>query len=118
MSEKDCVSIYVVHVQSANKIDESRNSSTRSYGALCAILVVANLGALTEIEQPIAAISVSILLILISLGWLLTLISLTAKLDAKHDMLCRLEYTGNLPIEFLTQEAKVRETRGIRLLQK
>ena len=45
-------------------------------------------------------------LVVIALGWLATLNSLTAKLIAKSKLLTRMEEDGLVPVQFLTEERK------------
>ena len=118
MTDQNWISLYVAHVQSADKVDESRNSATRSYGALCAILTVAILGSLAEFNNPLAGILISILLVFVSTGWLFTINSLTARLSAKHEMLCFIEQEGELPVNFLAREEAIWKEKVVWRLQR
>ena len=118
MSEDDFIAIYVAHVQSADKIDESRNSSGRIYGSLCAILTVAVVGVLSEFSNPVAAIFISLLLVLVSIGWFYIIRSLTSKLTAKGDTLREMEKQNMVPMAFLLRERELWETMEKLPLQK
>ena len=56
-------------------------------------------------------------LIVIALGWLATVSSLTAKLTAKNNLLTSMEEDGLVPFEFLTKERKKRESLQSKPLQ-
>lgn len=92
--------------ESADKLDERRDATTRAHGGLC---IVAAVG--TVDPYPTVAATLWAFVIVIALGWLATLKSLTTKLMAKNTLLTSMEADGLVPFAFLTTE---RTTWGLR----
>ena len=100
----DQLAIYQLNVQSADKLDERRDATTRAHGGLCIVVATAAVAA-WRLYPAIAAV-LWLFLVVIALGWIATLNSLTAKLSAKSKLLTRMEEDGLVPLKFLTEERK------------
>ena len=96
------VEIYKTHVQSADKLDERRDTTVRTYGSVCAVIVTVATGIISEL--PLASLALWVLLIVVASIWTATLGSLTAKLIAKADELREMEKNALVPHQFLTNE--------------
>ena len=112
----DHLSIYQLNAQSADKLDERRDATTRTHGGLCIVVATAAVGALDP--YPTVAAVLSAFLIVIALGWLGTLKSLTAKLTAKNKLLTSMEEDWLVPFKFLTKERKKWESLESKPLQR
>ena len=110
------LAVYQLHVMSADKIDERRDITIRSYGGMSVIVVGAIAG--TFGSFPIVSAYLSVLMIAISWSWHSTLKSLTAKLTAKHSLLEDMENDGKVPVKFLICERKHWESKRVQSLQK
>ena len=111
----DELAIYQLNAQSADKLDERRDATTRAHGGLCIVVATAAIG--TFDLYPTVAAVLWFFLIVIALGWLATLKSLTAKLTAKNKLLTSMERDGLVPFEFLTKERKKWESLKSKPLQ-
>ena len=96
--------IYKAHVQSADKIDERRDITVRTYGAACVAITAMAFGLV--IEYPTLALGLFMALIVLGVLWVGLLGSLTAKLIAKSNLLRAIEQEGEVPLQFLTRERK------------
>lgn len=105
----DKLVVYQLHVQSADKLDERRDASVRTYGGLCVVLTTAGAG--TFDPFPLLATVLWVLLVVVAFAWVATLHSLTAKLTAKNRLLTEMEDNGDVPTKFLTREREHWETR-------
>ena len=112
----DQLAIYQLNAQSADKLDERRDATTRAHGGLCIVVTTAAVGTLDP--YPTVAAVLWAFLIVIALGWLATLNSLTAKLSAKNKLLTGMEEDGLIPFEFLTEERKKWESLDTKPLQR
>ena len=101
----DQLAIYQLNAQSADKLDERRDATTRAHGGLCIVVATAAVGAWWQHYPAISAV-LWLFLVVVALGWLATLDSLTAKLTAKSKLLTRMEEDGLVPLQFLTEERK------------
>ena len=101
----DAVAIYQLHVQSADKLDERRDLSTRAYGGMSVVVTAAAAAGLDAL--PFLSVILWTLLCVVAVAWLATLDALTAKLKAKNLLLAQMEERGDVPITFLTQERQV-----------
>lgn len=110
------LAIYQLNVQSADKLDERRDATTRAYGGLCMVATTAAVGTLEDF--PLVSAVLSAFLIVIALGWRATLDSLTAKLAAKNELLTKMEGQQDRPFRFLTQERKAWQALERQPLQK
>lgn len=104
----DKLTIYQLNVQSADKLDERRDMSTRAFGAMSVVVTAVAVGALAEL--PLLSLALCVLLCVVALAWLATIDSLTAKLTAKNQILTQMEAHCDFPFAFLTQERRVWET--------
>ena len=100
----DELAIYQLNAQSADKLDERRDATTRAHGGLCIVVTTAAVGTLQD--YPTIAAVLWGFLVVIALGWLATLDSLTAKLTAKGTLLRCMEKDELVPLQFLTDERK------------
>lgn len=100
----DNLSIYQLNVQSADKLDERRDITTRSYGGMCVVITTAATGAIQPF--PIVSVILWAILIVVALAWMATLGSLTAKLSAKNLLLTHMEQNDLVPTRFLTDERR------------
>ena len=112
----DQFAIYQLNAQSADKLDERRDATTRAHGGLCIVVATAAVG--TFQDYPTIAAVLSGFLVVIALGWLATLNSLTAKLTAKNKLLTRMEKDGLVPLQFLTEEREKWESLKSKPLQR
>ncbi len=112
----DQLAIYQLNAQSADKLDERRDAATRAHGGLCIVVATAAVGTLDP--YPTLAAVLWAFLIVIALGWLATLNSLTAKLRAKSELLTSMEEDGLVPFEFLTKERRKWESLETMPLQR
>jgi len=110
------LAIYKLNVQSADKLDERRDTTTRAHGGLAMVAATAAVGMLQEL--PLVSAVLFAFLIVIALGWRATLDSLTAKLAAKHELLTSMEGQQDFPFGFLTQERKSWQALDTQPLQK
>lgn len=106
--------IYQLNAQSADKLDERRDATTRSHGGMC--VVVATGAAGTFGQFPLVSAVLSLFLVIIALSWSATLDSLTAKLTAKSSLLANMEADGKVPGNFLLRERECWEEIGKRPL--
>lgn len=104
----DKIIIYQLNAQSADKLDERRDMSTRAFGAMSVVVTAVSIGTLDAL--PVLSIVLCVLLCVISVAWLATLNSLTAKLKAKNELLIQMESCTDFPIAFLTQERRIWES--------
>ncbi len=111
----DQLAIYQLNAQSADKLDERRDATTRAHGGLCIIVATAAVGTLDP--YPTVAAVLWAFLVVVALGWLATLQSLTAKLEAKNRLLICMEEDGLVPFEFLTKERNKWESLESKPLQ-
>lgn len=100
----DNLSIYQLNVQSADKLDERRDVTTRSYGGMCIVVTTAATAAIQP--YPFVSLVLWAILIVVALAWLATLGSLTAKLSAKNNLLTQMEQNDLVPTRFLTDERR------------
>ena len=100
----DDLSIYHLNVQSADKLDERRDATVRSHGAMCIVLTTAATGSFEML--PIVSAVLWVLLAVVALAWLASLRSLTAKLSAKSQLLVEMERNQQVPTSFLVRERK------------
>ncbi len=100
----DQLAIYQLNVQSADKLDERRDATTRAHGGICIVVTTAAVSILGH-SIHISAVLWGLLLI-VAFGWLATLDSLTAKLTAKNRKLAEMERKQHVPTMFLRQERK------------
>lgn len=98
----DNLSIYQLNAQSADKLDERRDITTRSYGGMCVVITTVATGAIQPF--PIVSVLLWAILIVVALAWLATLGSLAAKLSAKNNLLTQMEQSDLVPTRFLTDE--------------
>ena len=112
----DKIEIYKIHVQSADKLDERRDVTVRTYGGVCG--VIAALSASLILEHPVISIIMWVFLFVVALIWKETLSSLTSKLTAKADMLRLMEEQELVSFQFLIKERAKWEALGKRPLQK
>ena len=99
--DKD-LSIYQLNVQSADKLDERRDGTTRAYGGMCVVVTTAAFGSFEPL--PFVSTVLWAFLIVVAFAWLATLKSLTAKLTAKTELLADMEKKQKVPTLFLTRE--------------
>ena len=111
----DDLAIYQLNAQSADKLDERRDATTRAHGGLCIVVATAAVG--TADPYPIVAATLWAFLIVIALGWLATLKSLTTKLMAKNTLLTSMEADGLVSFAFLTKERTTWESLKSKPLQ-
>ena len=104
----DKLTIYQLNAQSADKLDERRDISTRAFGAMSVAITAVAIGVLAEL--PLLSVTLCVLLCVVAVAWLATLDSLTAKLKAKNQLLTQMEAGSDFPIAFLTQERRVWDT--------
>ena len=69
--------IYQLNAQSADKLDERRDATTRAHGGLCVVVATAAVGTLQH--YPTISAVLWAFLAIVALGWLATLKSLTTK---------------------------------------
>ena len=100
----DKLTIYQLNVQSADKLDERRDVSTRAYGVMCVAVTAASAGTVDVL--PLLSAVLWALLCAVATAWLATLDSLTAKLTAKNRLLIEMEERCDVPLAFLTQERR------------
>ena len=98
----DHLAIYQLNAQSADKLDERRDSTTRSYGGMC--VAVATLATGTFQDYPAVSAVLWAFLVVIALSWLSTVASLTTKLSTKNALLTEMERDGKVPARFLIRE--------------
>ena len=98
----DNLAIYQLNAQSADKLDERRDATTRSYGGMCIAVATAATG--TVQAYPVVSSVLWAFLVVIALSWLATIASVTAKLTAKNSLLIEMERNGKVPAGFLIQE--------------
>ena len=110
------LAIYELNAQSADKLDERRDATTRAHGGLCIVVATAAVGAFGSFPS-VSAILWAFLFV-IALGWLATLNALTAKLSAKHELLIKMEAHQDETCRFLTQEREEWESLKSLPLQK
>ena len=111
----DKLAIYQLNAQSADKLDERRDATTRAHGGLCTVAATA--AVVTLQDYPAVAAVLWAFVVVIAIGWLATLDSLTAKLQAKNKLLTGMEDDGCVPFKFLTRERKQWETLKSQPLQ-
>ena len=112
----DKIEIYKVHVQSADRLDERRDVTVRTYGGVCG--VIAALSGSLILEHPVISIIMWVFLFTVALVWKETLSSLTSKLTAKANMLRVMEEQQLVSFQFLITERAEWETLSKRPLQK
>ncbi|MDE0373990.1 MAG: hypothetical protein OXI73_15805 [Rhodospirillales bacterium] len=110
------LSIYQINVQSADKLDERRDATTRAYGGLSVVAATAAVSMLQDF--PLVSAVLFAFLIAIALSWRATIDSLTAKLAAKNELLTKMEGPQDCPFRFLTQERKAWQALERQPLQK
>ena len=106
----DKLAIYQLHVQSADKLDERRDTSVRAYGGLCVVLTAAAAGTGAQF-QLLSAVLWGLLMV-VAFAWRATLQSLTAKLTTKNRLLTEMEDNHDIPGAFLTRERQHWEGLG------
>ncbi len=91
MSDTRDFQIYQLQVQSADKIDERRDMTTRLYGTLCVAIMAASItiGFIHGFSWASAVLFATVSIV--SIGWNYSLKSLRAKLKAKNELLLRME---------------------------
>ena len=112
----DKIEIYKVHVQSADKLDERRDVTVRTYGGVCGVIVA--LSASLILEHPVISTIMWVFLFVVALIWKETLSSLTSKLTAKANMLRVMEEQQLVSFQFLIKERAEWEALSKRPLQK
>lgn len=112
--DKD-ISIYLAHLQSADRLDERRDAAVRAYGVMCIVVTTAATGSFVEL--PVVSVILWALLIVVALAWLATLGSLNAKLKAKNNLLIEMEQNAEWPTSYLTRERRKWETFNKKPLQ-
>ena len=115
MSE-DKIEIYKIHVQSADKIDERRDLTVRTYGGVCGVITAIAAG--MNLEYPAVSLALWLFLLLVAFIWKQTLSSLTSKLLAKANILREMEEQQLVSFPFLIKERAEWETSGEKPLQK
>ena len=103
----DDLAIYQLNAQSADKLDERRDATTRSHGGMCVATATAATG--TFQSYPVVSAVLWAFLVVIALSWLASIVSLTAKLTAKNTLLTEMERAGKVPSRFLIQEREIWE---------
>lgn len=98
----DNLAIYQLNAQSADRLDERRDATTRSYGGICVAVAAAAIG--TFQSNPVLSAFLWVLLVIIALSWLATIAALTAKITAKNSLLTEMERDGKVPARFLIRE--------------
>lgn len=112
----DYLAIYQLHVQSADRLDERRDATTRSHGSMC--MIIASAAAGTFSLFPVVSVALCVFLVIVAVSWRTTLQSLTAKLTAKHALLVEMENKDKVPGRFLIREREYWERSGKQPLQK
>ena len=112
---EDDLAMYQLNAQSADKLDERRDATTRSHGGMCVVVAVGAAGTFGTI--PLVSEVLCLFLVIIALSWNATLDSLTAKLTAKSSLLAKMEAEGKVPGNFLIRERECWEEIGKRPLQ-
>ena len=108
----DLIEIYKLNAQSADKLDERRDSTIRAYGGMCVVFGTTAVGVVMEF--PNVAAGLCFFLIFIGFGWIASLHSLNAKLTAKRDLLIEVEEKLELAVPFLYEERKKWESQKSR----
>lgn len=109
------LTIYQLNAQSADRIDERRDTTTRLYGGMCIFLSAAAMGTFENV--PLVSVMLWVLLSVVAIGWLAMLDSLKAKLQAKNELLTKMESDQEIPFQFLTNERRIWETFQTKPLQ-
>ena len=109
------IEIYKVHVQSADKIDERRDITVRTYGGICG--VIAAIAASMIFEYPTVSVLLWLFLLIVAFIWKETLSSLTSKLIAKAKILREMEKQNLVSYPFLIKERTEWEATGVKPLQ-
>ena len=112
----DKIEIYKIHVQAADKIDERRDITVRTYGGICG--VVAAIAASMILEYPAVSVMLWLFLLIVAFVWKETLSSLTSKLMAKANILREMEEQQLVSFPFLIKERAEWEASGEKPLQK
>ena len=107
--------IHRVNAQSADKLDERRDSAARYHAAASIALTGAAAG--TVAEYAVLSAVLAALIVVTGISWQATPDSLTAKLKAKNAVLVQMESEGKA-YAFLTKEREWWEALGTRPLQK
>ena len=107
--------IYRMNAQSADRLDERRDSAARNHAAVNIALTGAAAGTLADYGVLSAVLAA--LIVVTGISWQATLDSLTAKLKAKNLILTGMEAEGKA-YAFLTKERESWEALGTRPLQK
>ena len=107
--------IYRMNAQSADRLDERRDSAARNHAAVGIALTGVAAGALADYALVSAVLGG--LIVATGFSWRATLDSLTAKLKAKNQALTRMEAEGKV-YAFLTTERELWEELDTRPLQK
>ena len=118
MSEN--IEIYKAHLQSADKLDERRDATVRTYGSVCVVIVTVAVGLLPQ-DHLFASLAMCVLLVLVASIWRETLEVLNAKLTAKSKGLMHMEREELVPFQFLIKENGEWErskTRRMRVVSK
>ena len=99
--------IYQLQVQSADKIDERRDMTTRLYGTLCVAIMAASvtIGFIHGFSWASAILFTTVSIV--TIGWKYSLKSLSAKLSAKNQLLLRMEKELDLDTRFLNEEQRI-----------
>lgn len=98
------LAIYQLNVQSADRIDERRDTTTRLHGGMCIFLTSVAVGTFEAL--PWVSFVLWLFLCTVAYGWLATLDSLKAKLRAKNELLTKMESDQDVPFPFLTKERR------------
>lgn len=102
MSEN--IEIYKAHLQSADKLDERRDATVRTYGSVCAVVITVTAGLLTQ-DLLVVSAAMCVLLLLVASIWRETLGALNAKLTAKSKGLMEMEKADLVSFPFLIRES-------------
>ena len=112
----DKIEIYKIHVQAADKIDERRDITVRTYGGICG--VIAAIATSMMLKDPAVSVMLWLFLLIVAFVWKETLSSLTSKLMAKATILREMEEQQFVSFPFLIKERTEWEALGKKPLQK
>lgn len=104
------IEIYKVHAELAEQVAGHREGLHKLYSGMVAIIVSASIFMERFVPETQMTWVLPVLGLVISISWLLSIYSITARLAAKHDVLVELE--KRLPFDFFVREESAFRQRG------
>ena len=102
--------IYKVHAELAEQVAGHREGLHKMYSGMVAAIVSASILMERFVPETQMAWALPVLGLVVSISWLLSIYSITARLAAKHDVLVELE--KRLPFDFFVREESAFKQRG------